>query len=105
MSKIKIKKNDKVVCLAGKDKGKKGKVLKVFRDKGTALVEGLNMGKKHTKARPPKIPQGGIIEKALPIHVSNLMLVCSSCDKPARTGFKVAPEGKERTCKKCGQTT
>jgi len=104
MGAIKIKKNDQVLCIAGKDKGKKGKVLKVYTEKNTILVEGLNVCKKHTKARPPKVPKGGIIEKAIPVHASNLMLVCANCQKPARIGKKVKESGKERICKKCGQT-
>lgn len=104
MSKTKLKKNDQVICIIGKDKGKKGKVLKIFTEKGTALVDGINVGKKHTKARPPKVPRGGIIDKALPVQLSNLKLVCSNCQKPSRLAMKVKSDGtKERICKKCGQ--
>lgn len=104
MGAIKIKKNDQVICITGRNKGKKGKVLKVFTENNTILVEGLNIRKKHTKARPPKVPKGGIIEKAVPIHASNLMIICSNCQKPTRISKKIKNDEKERMCKKCGQT-
>lgn len=72
-----VKKGDMVIVIAGDDKGKKGKILKVFPKKQRAIVEGLNIVKKHVKARPPKVPQGGIIEEAAPIHMSNLKLAKS----------------------------
>lgn len=72
-----VKKGDMVIVIAGDDKGKKGKVLKVFPKKQRAIVEGLNIIKKHVKARPPKVPQGGIIEESAPIHMSNLKLAKS----------------------------
>jgi len=70
-----VKKDDIVVMLAGDDKGRKGKVLKVFPKEKRVLVEGLNIIKRHTKARPPKVPQGGILEKAAPVHISNVKVV------------------------------
>ncbi len=70
-----VKKDDIVVMLAGDDKGRKGKVLKVFPKEERVLVEGLNTIKRHTKARPPKVPQGGILEKAAPVHISNVKVV------------------------------
>lgn len=76
--KLHVKKDDIVEVIAGEDRGKKGKVLKVFTKKQRVLVEGLNMIKRHTKARPPKVPQGGILEKAAPIHVSNVKVVQKS---------------------------
>lgn len=100
-----IKKNDQVICITGKNRGKKGKVLKVFKEKDQILVEGLNIGKRHTKARPPKVPKGGIIEKAMPLHISNVKLICAACSKPARVNMKTKADGKkDRICKKCGQT-
>ncbi len=73
--KLHVKKNDVVEVIAGDDKGRKGKVLAIYTKKQRALVEGLNMIKRHTKARPPKVPQGGILEKAAPIHISNIKVV------------------------------
>jgi large subunit ribosomal protein L24 len=98
-----IKKNDKVTVLTGKEKGKIGTVLKVDVEKERAIVEKINIVKRH--ARPGgKRAQGGIIEKEAPIHVSNLMLVCSKCAEPARSGKRVLEDGsKARVCKKCGE--
>jgi large subunit ribosomal protein L24 len=96
-----IKKDDKVVVLSGKDKGRQGKVLKLFPERSAALVERINMVKKHQKARKAG-DQGGIIEKEAPIRLCKLMVVCPRCSKPARTGIQVAEDGrKTRFCKKC----
>lgn len=103
VQKTHIKKDDTVVVLSGKDKGKKAKVIEVNRRKGTILVEGVNVMKKHTKPRPPKIPQGGILEKAMPIAISKVMLVCPSCSVPVRAKMKIGTQGKERTCRKCNE--
>jgi large subunit ribosomal protein L24 len=98
-----IKKNDKVIVLAGKEKGKIGTVLKVDAEKGRAIVEKTNMVKRHSKPGGKKA-QGGIIEKEAPVHISNLMLVCSKCAEPARMGKKILEDGsKARVCKKCGE--
>ena len=97
-----IKKNDKVTVLTGKEKGKIGTVLKVDAEKERAIVEKINIVKKHAKAGG-KRAQGGIIEKESPIHVSNLMLVCSKCAEPSRSGKRILEDGsKARVCKKCG---
>jgi large subunit ribosomal protein L24 len=102
MNKVHIKKNDKVLVLTGKDKGKQGKVLKVVPDEGKVLIDGVNVKKRHTKPRPPKVPKGGIIEKAASISASNVMLVCPRCNVPSRVGYKVVDNGKKvRVCKKC----
>ena len=104
MSKVHVKKNDNVIVLAGKDRGKKGKVLEVNIEKNRVLVEGVNTVKRHTKPRPPRIPQGGIIEKSMPVDASNVQLVCPRCNKPTRAGHKQAAEGAMvRACKKCGE--
>lgn len=98
-----IRKNDKVMVISGKEKGKIGTVLKVIPRKDRAIVEKLNMVKRHTRAGG-KSAQEGIIEKESPIHVSNLMLVCGKCAEPARIGRKVLEDGsKVRFCKKCGE--
>jgi len=100
---IDIRKNDKVMVIAGREKGKIGTVLKLIPRKDRAVVEKLNMVKRHTRAGG-KSAQGGIIEKESPIHVSNLMLVCGKCAEPARVGKKVLEDGsKVRFCKKCGE--
>ncbi len=96
-----IKKNDRVEVLVGKDKGRQGKVLKVFREKDLALVERLNMVKRHSRAGG-KLQHGGIVEKEAPIHLSKLMIVCPKCSKKARVGIKVLEDGERvRFCKKC----
>lgn len=98
-----IKKNDTVICITGKDKGKSGKVLKVLNHKGKVLVEKINIVKKHQKPTQAN-PQGGIIEKELPISFSNVMLLCKKCEKGVRIGKKVLEDGsKVRYCKKCGE--
>jgi large subunit ribosomal protein L24 len=101
----KIKKDDIVFLTTGKDKGKKGKVLEVDHATGRVTVEGLQMIKRHMRrGRSRQTPMGGIIEKPGTIDVSNLMLFCKKCDKPARVGFKTNAEGKKiRTCRKCGE--
>ncbi|MFN4197109.1 MAG: 50S ribosomal protein L24 [Caldimicrobium sp.] len=101
-AKCHIKKNDMVVVIAGKDKGKMGKVLQVFPRKGRAVVEGVNIVKKHMKPTP--YSSGGIIEKPAPIHVSNLMLYCAKCKKGVKVARKFLEDGtKARVCKKCGE--
>ena len=103
MSKLHIKKNDTVVVLAGQDKGKTGKVLKVLVDENRALVEGVNMVSKSTKPSA-KNPQGGIVKQEAPIHISNLSLVDPKSGKPTRVGIMVAEDGKKvRIAKKSGE--
>ena len=103
MSKLHIKKNDTVVVLAGEDKGKTGKVLKVLVDENRALVEGVNMVSKSTKPSA-KNPQGGIVKQEAPIHISNLSLVDPKSGKATRVGIKVAEDGKKvRIAKKSGE--
>jgi large subunit ribosomal protein L24 len=96
-----VKKNDMVLILSGKDRGKQGKVLRVNATKGTAIVERVNMMKKHTKPNPQKNVSGGVLEREAPIKLSNLQVVCPSCDKPTRTGKHRTAEGGTRYCKKC----
>ena len=103
MSKLHIKKNDTVVVLAGEDKGKTGKVLKVLVEKNRALVEGVNMVSKSTKPSAQN-PQGGIVKQEAPIHISNLSLVDPKSGKPTRVGIKVTEDGKKvRIAKKSGE--
>ena len=97
----KIKKNDTVKIITGKDKGKTGKVINVFPGNGRALVQGLNLVKKHAR-RTREDQQGGIIQKESPVDVSNLMVVCQKCGKPTRVGFSLLSDGtKTRICRKC----
>jgi large subunit ribosomal protein L24 len=97
----KIKKGDRVVLLAGKDKGKQGAVLKVFPKEERVLVEGLNMAQRHTKPSQGD-PQGGIKHKEMPLHVSNVAIV-DSTGKPTRVGFRVEGEKKVRFAKTTGE--
>ena len=98
-----IKKNDTVMVVAGKEKGKTGKVLKVFSKKNRAVVEKVNFIKRHMRPGAHS-RQGGIVEKENPIHLSNLMVVCGKCTDPTRVERRVLEDGsKVRSCKKCGE--
>jgi large subunit ribosomal protein L24 len=105
---IQLKKNDQVKVIAGRDKGKTGRVLDVDKAKGRLLVEHVNMIRKHTRKNPSKQIAGGIAEKEGPIAVSNVMILCAKCG-PVRIAHHMtaAPGGKtvrQRICRKCGQT-
>jgi len=96
-----IRKNDTVMVIAGRERGKSGKVLRVLREQERAIVERLNMVKRHTKARGPQSPSG-IVEKEAPIHLSNLMMLCDKCNTPVRMGKHVLEDGRSvRICRKC----
>jgi len=100
-----IRKNDTVFVIAGRERGKTGKVIRVLPAANRALVERLNIVKRHTKATGQQSPQG-IVEKEAPIHLSNLMLFCSneSCNRPVRISRKRSETGEaQRVCKRCGQ--
>ena len=86
MDKVKIKKNDEVLVIRGKDKGARGKVLRVVPGAGTAIVERINMMKRHTRPNPQKSVRGGVLEKEAPIRLSNLKLICPEPCKPSRVG-------------------
>ncbi|MBM4017720.1 MAG: 50S ribosomal protein L24 [Planctomycetes bacterium] len=97
-----IRRDDVVEVIAGDDRGRRSRVLSVDPRKGRAVVEGVNRVYKHLK-RSRKNPQGGRLEIEAPVRISNLQLVCSKCDRPVRTGTKVADDGKKRrVCRKCG---
>ena len=96
-----VRKGDTVLVTSGKDRGKQGKVLRVNPIKGTAVVERLNMLKKHTKPNPQKNVQGGILDRESPIRMSNLQVICPSCGEATRTGSHRTAEGAKRFCKKC----
>jgi len=106
MMKVKshIKKDDKVKVVAGKDKGKIGKVLKIINKKNRVLVENINIVKCHVKPNAQN-RQGGIVEKEAPIHLSNVMVMCNSCIKPVRIKMQTLEDGKKvRVCKKCNES-
>jgi len=98
---MKIRKNDNVIIITGKDRGKKGKVRRAFPKEDRVIVEGLNMIKRHSRAgRAAR--QAGIIELEAPIHVSNVMLLCDKCGKPTRVSFRFLTDGKKvRICNSC----
>jgi large subunit ribosomal protein L24 len=100
---MKIRKNDTILVIAGKNKGKKGKVRFAYPDKERVLVEGVNMIKRHTRALR-QARQAGIIEREAPIHVSDVMLLCSKCNHPTRVGFRLLEDGKRvRVCRACSE--
>jgi len=98
---MKIRKNDTVLVIAGKDRGKKGKVRKALPKKDEVIVEGINMIKRHSRARR-EARQAGIIELEAPLDVSNVMLICNKCNKPTRVGSRFLADGrKARICRSC----
>lgn len=98
---MKIKKNDTVLVTTGKDRGKKGKVRRALPKGERVVVEGLNMIKRHSRARRAA-RQAGIVELEAPIHVSNVMLVCDKCKKPAKVGYRTLEDGRKvRICRVC----
>jgi large subunit ribosomal protein L24 len=108
VAKLKIKKDDNVQIIAGKDAGKRGKVLRVLPERNRVVVEKLNMIKRHTKPRPApsrsgtQVIPGGVIEREAPLNVSNVQLICPSCGKPSRVGSRLNKDGeKVRFCRNC----
>ena len=100
-----IRKGDTVQVLRGKDRGKQGRVVNVYPDRGKVMVEGVNQVKRHEPIRQAQGRSGvtgGIITKELPVDTSNVMLVCPSCHEPSRVEQRVNADGKERICKRCG---
>ena len=97
-----IKKNDTVMVIAGRERGKTGKVLRVITAKERALIERHNLVKRHQKPRGPQSPSG-IVEKEAPIHLSNLMIMCDKCNAPVRMGKRLLEDGRSvRVCRRCG---
>ena len=97
-----VKKNDNVVVLSGRDRGKRGRVLRVVPTKNRVVVEGVNFIKKHTKPNPQRNIQGGIVEREAALHASNVQIVCPECGKPTRVGRKALEDGtRVRFCRKC----
>ncbi|KAB2969904.1 MAG: 50S ribosomal protein L24 [Thermoanaerobaculia bacterium] len=105
MAKTKIKKNDQVLVISGRDRGARGRVLRVIPSRGMAVVERVNLVKRHTRPNPQRGIQGGILEREAPIHLSNLMVIDPQNDKPTRVGRKRLPDGSGvRVAKKSGAT-
>jgi len=99
---MKLKKNDNVAVIAGKDKGKSGVIERVFPNDNKIIVKGIGIAKKHVK--PSKAnPQGGIIDINRKIDVSDVMMICQSCGKLTKVSYKITEKAKERVCRKCGQ--
>jgi large subunit ribosomal protein L24 len=97
-----IRKNDNVVVTTGKDRGKRGRVVRLDPDKNRVLVEGVNFVKRHTKPNPQKNVKGGVMEREAPLHASNVQIVCPECGKPTRVGKKILDDGRKvRVCRKC----
>ena len=100
--KFKIRKDDQVEIIAGKDKGKRGNIIRVIRDKDRVIVAGCNIVKKAMKKRNQQ-DQGGIVEIEAPLHISNVAIVCKKCG-PTKIGYKIDGDKKIRVCRKCGDT-
>jgi large subunit ribosomal protein L24 len=99
---IRLKKNDTVQVIAGRDAGKQGKVLKVLPDKNRVIVQGAAFIKRHTRPNPQRNIKGGIAEREAAIHASNVMIVCGECGRRTRIGLRTLPDGKKvRICRKC----
>ena len=97
-----IRKNDNVIVTTGKDRGKRGRVLRVVPDKNRLIVEGVNIIKRHTKANPQRGIKGGLVEREASLHASNVQLLCPECGKPTRLGKRVLGDGRKvRICRKC----
>ena len=97
-----VRKNDTVVVIAGRDRGKRGRVLRVVPDRGRVVVEGVNFIKRHTRANPQKNIKGGIVERESPLSASNVQLVCPECGAQTRVGHKILGDGRKvRICRKC----
>ena len=102
IKKFKIHKDDTVQVLAGKDKGKQGKVVRVVSKKDAVIVSGVNLVKKAMKRRRQQ-DAGGIAEIEAPIHISNVGIVCKKCNRPVKIGYKLDGDKKIRVCRKCGE--
>jgi large subunit ribosomal protein L24 len=101
---VDLRRNDTVKVITGRDKGKEGRVLRVFPNDAKILVEHVMMVKKHVRPNPQRNIKGGIAEQESPVAVSNVMLVCSGCNRPTRVGHELRGDRKMRVCKKCGNT-
>jgi large subunit ribosomal protein L24 len=97
-----VRKNDNVIVTTGRDRGKRGRVLRVLADKGRVVVEGVNFIKRHTRPNPQRNVKGGIVEREAPLHVSNVQIVCPECGRTTRIGSRRLDDGSRvRFCRKC----
>jgi large subunit ribosomal protein L24 len=97
-----VRKNDNVLVTTGRDRGKRGRVLKVLPAKNRVVVEGVNIIKRHTKPNPQRQIKGGVVEREAPVHASNVQVVCPECGKATRIGRKILGDGRKvRICRKC----
>ncbi len=97
-----VRKNDSVIVVTGKDRGKKGRVLKVFPKRNRVVIEGVNFVKRHTRPNPRANIKGGIVEREASVHASNVQIVCPECGDPARIGRQILGDGRKvRVCRKC----
>ena len=100
---MQIRKNDSVMVIGGKERGKTGKVLRVIPKKDAVIIERVNLVKRHSKPRGPQQP-GGIVEKEAQIRASNIMIMCDKCNAPVRVGRKILTDGQRiRICRRCGE--
>ena len=105
MQKLKVRKNDQVLVTAGKNRGARGRVLRVLAGSGKAVVEHVNMIKRHTRPNPQRGVKGGILEREAPVQVANLKVICPECGEPSRIGRKRLEDGRGvRVCKHCHAT-
>jgi large subunit ribosomal protein L24 len=97
-----VRRNDNVVVITGKDRGKRGRVLKVLPEKNRLIIEGVNVIKRHTKPNPGRNIKGGLVEREAPLHASNVQIVCPECGKATRIGRRILGDGRKvRVCRKC----
>ena len=97
-----LRKNDNVLVITGKDRGKRGRILKVVPEKNRLIVEGVNLIKRHTKPNPGKNIKGGVVQREATLHASNVQLVCPECGARTRVGHRVLADGRKvRVCRKC----
>ena len=100
---MRLRKGDEVMVIAGKDRGKRGRVQEVRPADRTVIVAGVNIAKHHTKPNPAKNQKGGIIEQPMPLGLGKVMVICPHCGKPTRVGNRIDEDSKERVCKQCGE--
>ena len=104
MAGMRLRKGDEIMVIAGKDRGKRGRVQEVRPRDLTVIVAGVNIAKRHTKPNPAKNQKGGIIEQPMPLGLGKVMVICPHCGKPTRVAHRTADEdSKERICKRCGE--
>ena len=97
-----VRKNDTVIVVGGKDRGKRGRILRVLPDRNRVIVEGVNFIKRHTRPNPQRNVKGGVVEREASLHVSNVQIVCPECGAPTRIGHQLLGDGRKvRVCRKC----